>query len=319
MEAAISFTSTRPKKNTNPRNRRHIDILYDPEDDPNDPKRATVDIVAVHSLDGLGSNIDGTWTWRSGQPEESVYWLQDSNMLRYKIPTARIMTFNYDSIWISNAPETRVELYGEDLIRSLHNFRQNKQRPIVFVAHGFGGLVVQEGLIYAHSEREFEYILHSTVGFVSLGTPFRGTNIYWAAALVARFMWFFGSNRGVVADASACVSGDERLQLQADHDGLNKYSGPEDRSYLSVSAAIVKMCKNAATVINRQNNGDEPPSTGLWVVPFGNYEGVVGHQGFLDGHLERKPSGSMENTCHETAIEGLSGVNKAKIAFDPKS
>ncbi|GKU05903.1 vegetative incompatibility protein het-e-1 [Fusarium langsethiae] len=267
MEAAISFTSTRPKKTTNPRNRRHIDILYDPEDDPNDPKRATVDIVAVHSLDGLGSNIDGTWTWRSGQPEESVYWLQDSNMLRYKIPTARIMTFNYDSIWISNAPETRVELYGEDLIRSLHNFRQNKQRPIVFVAHGFGGLVVQE----------------------------------------------------VVADASACVSGDERLQLQADHDGLNKYSGPEDRSYLSVSAAIVKMCKNAATVINRQNNGDEPPSTGLWVVPFGNYEGVVGHQGFLDGHLERKPSGSMENTCHETAIEGLSGVNKAKIAFDPKS
>ena len=39
------------------RNRRPIDVLYD-------PKVATVDIIAVH---GLGSNVDRTWTWRHSE------------------------------------------------------------------------------------------------------------------------------------------------------------------------------------------------------------------------------------------------------------
>ncbi|KAM0539434.1 hypothetical protein ACHAO7_012182, partial [Fusarium culmorum] len=128
----------------NLQNRCRIDVLYDPENDPKDPRQATVDIVAVHSLDGLGSNIDRPWSWPSDKAEESVHWLQDKNMLRSQIPTARIMTFNYDSTWTSDAPQLLLESLGEDLIRSLHDARHDQQRPIVFVAHGFGGLVVQD-------------------------------------------------------------------------------------------------------------------------------------------------------------------------------
>ncbi|CEI39890.1 unnamed protein product [Fusarium venenatum] len=344
---AYQLTRTQPRKTINPRNRRPIDILYDPEDDPDNPKRVTVDIVAVHSLDGLGSNVDGPWTWSSGQPKEPVHWLRDSNMLRRKIPTARIMTFNYDSTWITNAPQTRVELHGEDLIRSLHNIRQDKQRPVVFVAHGFGGLVVQEceqGLIFALCDTEFEDILHSTAGFVSLGTPFRGINIHWAADLIARVMWCFGSNRGmlsvlaydnpqlrdkvqrlpfrlnffkaiVVAEASACVPGDERVPLQADHHELSQYSGPENRLYLSVSTAIVKMCEDASTVTNGQHHGDGPPPMGNWMVPFERKGGFVGHQGFLDGHLERTTPNCMKYGGQKTGIEGFDGVGKTHIAL----
>lgn len=65
-------------------------------------------------------------------------------MLRSEIPTARIMTFDYDSTWTSNAPQLLLESLGEDLIRSLHDVRHDQQRPVVFVAHGFGGLVVQD-------------------------------------------------------------------------------------------------------------------------------------------------------------------------------
>ncbi|KAL6924044.1 hypothetical protein FSST1_001318 [Fusarium sambucinum] len=289
---------------TDLRHRRAIDVLYDPEDDSHNPKQATVDIVAVH---GLGSNVDRTWTWRPDQPEESVHWLKDDHMLRSRVPTARILAFNYDSTWISDAPKTRVELCGEDLIRSLHNVRRNKYRPIVFLAHSFGGLVVQDckqGLLFARIEEEFECILHTTAGFVSLGTPFRGTNIHWVADLAASVMRFHSSNRDilsllvydsphlrdktqsfgrlrkmfpfpmlcffelfettfiglpfqlnffkaiVVTEASACVPGNESLPLQTDHIKLNKYSGLEDQSYLSVSAAIVKMCENALSVTN---------------------------------------------------------------------
>jgi hypothetical protein len=65
-------------------------------------------------------------------------------MLQSKIPTARILAFNYDSTWLSDAPRTRVELCGEELVQSLHRLRQESDRPIVFIAHSFGGLVVQD-------------------------------------------------------------------------------------------------------------------------------------------------------------------------------
>lgn len=65
-------------------------------------------------------------------------------MLQSKIPNARILAFNYDSTWLSDAPSTRVELCGEELIQSLHRLRQESDRPIVFIAHSFGGLVVQD-------------------------------------------------------------------------------------------------------------------------------------------------------------------------------
>ncbi|RGP69225.1 hypothetical protein FLONG3_7861 [Fusarium longipes] len=365
----LAYQLSIPKSNqtTNLRNRRHIDVLYDPEDDAANPKRATVDIVAVH---GLSSNVDRTWTWRPGQPEVSVHWLRDNNMLRSKVPNARIMVFNYDSTWISDAPKTRVELCGEELIRSLHNFRQDSDRPIVFVAHSFGGLVVQDGLIFADREREFKYILDCTAGFVSLGTPFRGTGIYWAADLTAAVIRFFGSHRGVlslllydspqlrdktqnlgrlrrtfpfpifcffelfqttfirlpflsnifrgivVAEASACVSGDERLQLQTDHIELNKYSGPEDRSYLSVSAEIAKMCNNASTVVNSHSTVDDPLPSGHWVVPFEQNEGFVGRENYLNGILERISPASIKNACQRTVVEGLGGVGKTQIVLE---
>jgi pimeloyl-ACP methyl ester carboxylesterase len=79
-----------------------------------------------------------------GESQKLVNWLKDADMLQSKIPNARILAFNYDSTWLSDAPRTRVELCGEDLIQSLHGLRQESDRPIIFIAHSFGGLVVQD-------------------------------------------------------------------------------------------------------------------------------------------------------------------------------
>ncbi|KAJ4009129.1 hypothetical protein NW752_009426 [Fusarium irregulare] len=369
MEVNISiqqFVLTRTEQITNQRNRSPFDVLYDPQDDPSIARPATVDIIAVH---GLGSNVDRTWTWR--QSEEPVHWLKDANMLPKIVPTARIMVFNYDSTWMSDAPRTRVELCGEDLIRTMHNLRGHCDRPLVFVAHSFGGLVVQDGLIFADREREFQYIIKNTAGLVTLGTPFRGTRIYWIATLIARLMSLWGSHqdslsllvydspqlrdkaqslgrlsrevypfpivcffeliqtmfiksgflssfcRGfVVVEESACASGSERLQLQTDHINLNKYWGPEDRSYLSVSAVVEKMCKNASTVVNRQVPGHEPPPKGHWTVPFERNESFVGREDIMRDILHRIPPGKFRDTCQQTIVEGLGGVGKTQIALE---
>lgn len=65
-------------------------------------------------------------------------------MLPAVVPKSRIVVYNYDSKWHANAPQTRLRLCGEDLARNLHNFRDGvRDRPIVFIGHSLGGLVIQ--------------------------------------------------------------------------------------------------------------------------------------------------------------------------------
>lgn len=99
----------------------------------------------------------------------------------------------------------------------------------------------------------------------------------------------------VVDEASACLSELARLPLETDHIKLNKYSSPEDQSYLRVSAEIVRMCNNVVAVMNRLNNGDESSSTDHGEDPSQHDEGV-GHQGSQDRHLERTSPFIIKNT-----------------------
>ncbi|SPJ77950.1 uncharacterized protein FTOL_06364 [Fusarium torulosum] len=357
----------RPAKDL--RGRSPFDILYDPKANTKNAAEANVDIIAVH---GLGSNVDRTWTWRStDDPQKTVNWLKDADMLQSKIPTARILAFNYDSTWLSDAPRTRVELCGEELVQSLHRLRQESDRPIVFIAHSFGGLVVQDALLYAHREKQYRHILQQTKGFISLGTPFRGTKVQWATDLVARLMRFAGSHHHilsllvydnhqlrdkvhslgrlrktfsfpifcffelnqtqfikiplfpnaskgmVVEESSACLSGDERSHLQTDHINLNKYSSPDDRSFLSVSAEIVRMCNNASRVANAADPKNTTPiQKGHWVVPFDRNEGFVGRDDILPDLLVRVSPDHQKYSCQRTVVEGLGGIGKSQIALE---
>jgi pimeloyl-ACP methyl ester carboxylesterase len=64
-------------------------------------------------------------------------------MLPKKVPKSRIIAYNYDSKWHRDALRTRLRLCGEELVDSIHSFRQDIQdRPIVFVGHSLGGLVI---------------------------------------------------------------------------------------------------------------------------------------------------------------------------------
>ncbi|KAJ4238413.1 hypothetical protein NW757_013041 [Fusarium falciforme] len=56
----------------------------------------------------------------------------------------------------------------------------------------------------------------------------------------------------VVEETSACIPGLSRIPLQADHFRMNKFSGPDDRSFLSVSEEIRKMCAGARHMIQRR-------------------------------------------------------------------
>lgn len=144
----------------------------------------TVDIVAVH---GLGAIPDLTWK----ESKSGVNWLSDPQMLPSRTPEARILRFGYDSLWLGKvAIRTRLPTIADKLLLVLARERQqDPMRPLVFIGHCFGGLVIQRALITAklHPESETEEaILNSTVGAVLLGTPHRGTGAFGSqSALLA--------------------------------------------------------------------------------------------------------------------------------------
>jgi hypothetical protein len=84
--------------------------------------------VAVH---GLGANPKYAWVWNpknnppgsKAYPAKPVNWLVD--LLPQVIPQpCRIMTFNYDSTWIFDAPQQRLSTISDELLMCLRNKRE---------------------------------------------------------------------------------------------------------------------------------------------------------------------------------------------------
>ncbi|KAF3059497.1 Kinesin light chain [Daldinia childiae] len=342
--------------------RSSLEVLYpDPADHP--VEDAEVDIIAVH---GLGSNVDWSWTWKDPTKKgRYVHWLKDLDMLPALLPRARILVYNYESIWHADAPETRLPICGESLIRCVHNFRKGSQRPIIFLGHSLGGLVILYGLLFAEGEEEFQYLPRQTVGFVSLGTPFRGTQMKWVASVIAWLMAIVYSHVGIIRDLgydnctlrdkvndlcklrdklrlpaycffeefktdygkkfgvpglvkvmvvkeeSAHIAGWERIALPADHLQMNKYSGPNDSSFLSVSAVIVKMYNEAKDTIESRRSY-KPQFT----VPFGRNSDFIGREQTLQLLLDKINPGQDQGDCQRVALEGLGGVGKSQLALE---
>lgn len=88
-----------------------------------------------------------TWTHKG---KKQTLWPRD--LLPEDIPRARIITFGYDadvaSFGLSVAGSNRLRDHGNNLASDVATFREKTdtptKRPIIFVAHSLGGLVVEQ-------------------------------------------------------------------------------------------------------------------------------------------------------------------------------
>lgn len=53
---------------------------------------------------------------------------------------------------------------------------QESKRPIIFIAHSLGGIIVKQALVWAYREPQYQAIKDHTLGLVFFGTPHRGSN-----------------------------------------------------------------------------------------------------------------------------------------------
>lgn len=67
-------------------------------------------------------------------------------MLPAAIPKARIMAYGYESYWFGDdAVRQSLDSVASDLLDALGEERGNcLHRPLIFVGHCFGGLVIQQ-------------------------------------------------------------------------------------------------------------------------------------------------------------------------------
>lgn len=97
----------------------------------------------VHGLNGDAIN---SWT----NPDTKAFWPKD--FLPSDIPSARVMTFGYNADAAFGNTAADIVDHAKDLLGSLIDKREEEEenrRPIIFIAHSLGGIVVKQVWNYA--------------------------------------------------------------------------------------------------------------------------------------------------------------------------
>ncbi|KAF2176599.1 hypothetical protein K469DRAFT_678515 [Zopfia rhizophila CBS 207.26] len=153
-----------------------LKILREPLANTPEEAAQIIDIVAIH---GIGAHPDDTWCKNVGTESKPRYinWLKDVRMLPSVASNARVLRYGYESQWFGkNAIRQKASTVAERLLLALKREREEfPYRPMIFIAHCFGGLVLLKALLEArHHVDEWPGIFDSTTGLIFFGTPFRG-------------------------------------------------------------------------------------------------------------------------------------------------
>ena len=134
-------------------------------------------IVFVHGLNPTGDPNHARKSWTH---ENSTFWPEA--LLPELLPTARILLFAYNSSVLNNAANVPVAGHAQSLLNDVNNKRLEEKeihRPLMFIAHSLGGLLVKQALIEARlNERRYRCLKASTFGLVFFATPHAGGNKY---------------------------------------------------------------------------------------------------------------------------------------------
>ncbi|KAF6231705.1 hypothetical protein HO173_010007 [Letharia columbiana] len=172
--------------------------LYSAEDVD---KESQVDIIAVHGLNPRSKDDEEhAWdTWRTPAGDDGRIWLKDDLPKRYT-SQARIFLWVYNSTLVYGKDRGQFIDKANDLLEALRiERRQDPDRPLIFLAHSLGGILVQQALVNAHNNPRYTRIRTSTTGLVFFGTPHDGGNkslvaLGSAAARVASTLHLQSSN-----------------------------------------------------------------------------------------------------------------------------
>ncbi|KAI5926228.1 hypothetical protein F4810DRAFT_656035 [Camillea tinctor] len=159
-----------------------IDIVYD------SGKNAAVDIFAIH---GLGSNPDSAWTyWDNGT---EMRWLKEILPKEEGLDNIRIVMANHLTHWTGGSVGAKFEDHAEILLRDIERaYKSDQKRPVIFIAHSFGGLLLKQTLLLA--KMQSSPIATMTRGILFLGVPHSGTKATYIGKFLSYTSYWRGSS-----------------------------------------------------------------------------------------------------------------------------
>ncbi|KAI9823617.1 MAG: hypothetical protein M1832_002398 [Thelocarpon impressellum] len=161
-----------PAEQGNPQDRFAVHLLHEQKAPPD----ALVDIIAVH---GLGGRLYDTWT----DEASGKLWLKHFLPDQMQNAKARIMTFGYDAD-LRSRNVLDIMGFAENLLAGLrtHRRRVDPTRPIIFIGHSMGGLVIKNALLTAKDQGD--PIADATFGVMFMAVPHRGSQTAdWATII----------------------------------------------------------------------------------------------------------------------------------------
>ena len=132
-------------------------------------------IVAVHGLNPRSKNdADHAWdTWRTPPGPEGVLWLRED--LPRHAPDSRIFLYQYNATAVYGKDRDTFVGKANELLEAIRIERDKvESRPIIFLSHSMGGLLVKQALINAHNNRKYTPIKAATSGLAFFATPHNG-------------------------------------------------------------------------------------------------------------------------------------------------
>ncbi|KIW86274.1 hypothetical protein Z517_01669 [Fonsecaea pedrosoi CBS 271.37] len=137
---------------------------------PTHGSRIPLDIIAVTGLNG---HAFGSWTGGKDR-----MWLRDFLCEDEYLKACRTMIFGYNAKLKDQAVHmTRdyVRSFLEEL-RKARKTREERNRPIVFLGHSFGGILIAHALVKAR-EKDDGSLVKATHAFLFFGVPHRGISL----------------------------------------------------------------------------------------------------------------------------------------------
>ncbi|RBR10790.1 uncharacterized protein FIESC28_09321 [Fusarium coffeatum] len=137
-----------------------------------------LDVIAIP---GLGGHAFGSFRERDGEH----MWLRDDLPYDLTSPSnersmARIMTYGYKSVVAESDSIQNIEDIATQLVASLRSLDQGpKTKPIIFIAHSLGGIVVKQSLVNLAKSTlpEDSGLLQAVYGIAFFGVPHLGMDI----------------------------------------------------------------------------------------------------------------------------------------------
>lgn len=144
-------------------------------------------IIAVH---GLNPQNKKTYAYETWTASNGKLWLRD--FLPHKLPNARILVFGWNSNVAFDTATSDLRDHAYNLLGYLALQRRRcPERPIIFVAHSLGGLVVKKALVEAMLDpTNYGTIRKATYGIAFFGTPHRGSPHAPFGSIVAEIVRF---------------------------------------------------------------------------------------------------------------------------------